>query len=64
MSYFRFHKHTPFEQSRQVVLVDSFLGDHAKVGGQHRQSDGQQVWFAAQTVAEHPTGYQAQEVDL
>lgn len=31
---FRFHKHTPFEQSREVVLVSSFLGDHAKVGGQ------------------------------
>lgn len=64
MSYLRFHKHTPFEQPREIVLVHSFLSDHAEVGGQQRQSDGQQVWFTAQTVAEHPTGYQAHEVDL
>lgn len=55
---------TPFEQSREVVLVDALLGDHAVVGGQQRQSNGQQVWFTAQTVAEHPAGYQAHEVDL
>ena len=45
-------------------MVDAFLGDQAIVGGEQRQSDGQQVWFTAQTVAEHPTGYQAHEVDL
>lgn len=59
-----FHNHTPFEQSREVVLVHAFLGDHSKMGGQQRQSDGQQVWLTAQTVTEHPTGYQAHEVDL
>lgn len=45
-------------------MVDAFLGDHAEVGGEQRQSDGQQVWFTAQAVVEHPTGYQAQQVDL
>lgn len=34
MPHFIFHKHTPFEQSREVVLVDAFLSDRAKVGGQ------------------------------
>lgn len=63
-SDFIFHKHAPFEQSGEVVLVDAFLSDHAVVGGQQWQSDGQQVWFTAQTVAEHPASYQAHEVDL
>lgn len=58
------HMHIPFEQSREVVLFDAFLGDHAEVGGQQRQSDGQQVWLTEQTVTEHPTGYQAHQVDL
>lgn len=58
------HMHIPFEQSREVVLIDAFLSDHAEVGGQQRQSDGQQVWLTEQTVAEHPTGYQAHQVDL
>lgn len=59
-----FYTHIPFEQSREVVLIHALLGDHAKVGGQQRQRDGQQVWFTAQTVAEHPTGYQAHQMDL
>ncbi|TNN64690.1 hypothetical protein EYF80_025097 [Liparis tanakae] len=57
-------EHTPFEQTGEVVVVDALLGDHTEVGGQQRQSNGQQVWFSAQTAAEHPTGYQAQQVDL
>ena len=63
-SDFIFYKHAPLEQSGEVVLVDAFLSDRAVVGGQQRQSDGQQVWFTAQTVAEHPASYQAHEVDL
>lgn len=58
------YKHKPFKQSREVVLVDALLSYHSKVGGQQGQSDSQQVWFTAQPVAEHPTGYQAHEVDL
>lgn len=58
------YMHLPFEQSREVVLIHALLGDHAKVGGQQWQRDGQQVWFTAQTVAEHPIGYQAHQMDL
>lgn len=56
--------HTPFKQPREIVLVNAFLGDRAKVGGQQRQGDGQQVRFAAQTVTEHPASNQAHQVDL
>ena len=45
-------------------MVDAFLGDHAEVGGQQGQGDGQQVWLSAQSVAEHPIGYKAHEVNL
>lgn len=58
------YMHTPFEQSGEVVLIHAHLGDHAKVSGQQRQRDGQQVWFTAHTVAEHPIGYQAHQMDL
>lgn len=45
-------------------MVDAFLVNHAEVGREQRQSDGQQVWFTAQTVAEHTTCYEAHEVNL
>lgn len=45
-------------------MVDTFLVDHAEVGGQQRQSDGQQVWFTTHTVAKHAACYEAHEVDL
>lgn len=60
----RLHHHTPFEQSREVVLVDAVLSDHAEMGGKQGQSDGQQVCFITQTVLEHPAGYQAHQVNL
>lgn len=45
-------------------MVNAVLSYHGKVGRQQRQSDGQQVWFTAQPVAEHAAGNQAHEVDL
>lgn len=57
-------EHRPFEQSREVVLVHALLGDRAKVGGQQRKCDGQQVGFTAQTVVEHPAGDETQKMDL
>lgn len=57
------YKYIPFKQPREVVLVDA-LSCHGEVDRQQRQSDGQQVWFTAQPVAEHGAGNQAHEVDL
>lgn len=64
LSWLNFYTHTPLEQSREVVLVDAVLSNHAEVGGKQRQSDSQQVWFVTQTVVKHPAGDQAHQVNL
>lgn len=33
LSWLKFYNHTPFEQSREVVLVDTVLSNHAEMGG-------------------------------
>lgn len=64
LSWLKVYTHTPLEQSREVVLVDAVLSNHAEMGGKQRQSDSQQVWFVTQTVVKHPAGDQAHQVNL
>lgn len=62
--FYTYNEYIPFEQSTDVILVDTFFGHCDKMGWQQRQCNGKQVRFTAQTVVKHATGYQAHQVDL